>query len=175
MTSVAANETDKEELNEVMEEKSMNNEDDDAENLTSFDEASEVNQMVGGEEVPVYGHDTESMDFVDDALTEIDEPESKSDEELWMKEKTQKNGWLTLLYNKQLLHLHQYERKEFHCLLKLLKRCCQFLCMKLKRDLLQKLSQIQDRCKLAAERILNKVENLHLQSSVQSLQSCAEN
>nr|GFC50421.1 hypothetical protein CTI12_AA487690 [Tanacetum cinerariifolium] len=81
VTSVAANETDKEELNEVMEEKSMNNEDDDAEILTSFDEASEVNQMVGGEEVPVYGHDTESMDFVDDAITKIDEPESKSDEE----------------------------------------------------------------------------------------------
>nr|GFD22192.1 plant calmodulin-binding protein-related, putative isoform 1 [Tanacetum cinerariifolium] len=36
--------TNTEELNEAMEEKSMNNEDD-AENRTSFDEASEVNQM----------------------------------------------------------------------------------------------------------------------------------
>ncbi|GKB28929.1 hypothetical protein Tco_0868330 [Tanacetum coccineum] len=40
VTSVAANETDTEELNEAMEEKSMNNEDDDAENITSFDEAN---------------------------------------------------------------------------------------------------------------------------------------
>ncbi|GJX11907.1 mitochondrial-processing peptidase subunit alpha-like protein [Tanacetum coccineum] len=81
VTSVAANETDTEELNEAMEEKSMNNEDDDAENITSFDEASEVNPMVAGEEVPVNGQDIESMDFVDDAVTAIDEPESKSDEE----------------------------------------------------------------------------------------------
>nr|GFD26184.1 hypothetical protein [Tanacetum cinerariifolium] len=31
-------------------------------------------------EVPLNGQDIESMDFVDDAITETDEPESKSDE-----------------------------------------------------------------------------------------------
>lgn len=81
LTSVAANEKETEEINEVMEEKSMSNEDDDAENLTAFDEASEVNQMVADEEVPVNGTAIESIDFVDNAVTEIDEPESKSDEE----------------------------------------------------------------------------------------------
>lgn len=81
VTSVAANATETEELNEAVEEKSMNNEDDDIENLTSFDEAGEVNQMVDDEEVPVNGQDIESMDFVDNSVTEIDESDSKSDEE----------------------------------------------------------------------------------------------
>nr|GFC50422.1 plant calmodulin-binding protein-related, putative isoform 1 [Tanacetum cinerariifolium] len=47
-------------------------------------------------------------------------------------------------------------KKRVSLLVEALRRCCQFLSMKLKRDLLQKLSQIQDRFKLAAERILNK-------------------
>lgn len=79
LTSAAAYET--EEGNEAMEEKSMSKKDDDAEILTAFHEASEVNQMVSDEEAPVNGQDIESVDFVDDAVTEIDEPESKSDKE----------------------------------------------------------------------------------------------
>lgn len=69
VTSVAVNETETEEINETMEEKSTSNEDDDAENLTA------------DEEVHVNGTAIESMDLVDDAVTEIDEPESKPDEE----------------------------------------------------------------------------------------------
>nr|GEW54582.1 RNA-directed DNA polymerase, eukaryota [Tanacetum cinerariifolium] len=198
VTSVAVDETDTEELNEAMEEKSMNNEDD-AENHTSFDEACEVNQMVAGEDVPVKGQDIKSMDFVDDAVPEIDEPESKSDEEqkhvtyiktassskkddltelqdssinlrgftrgkkstqemdddsnefntrgpnflpevpdpdaetVDLKHQTmdkRKNAeeWMVdFALQQAVTTLAPTQKKEFHCLLKLLKRCCQFL------------------------------------------------
>ncbi|GJX11905.1 calmodulin binding protein PICBP-like protein [Tanacetum coccineum] len=247
VTSVAANETDTEELNEAMEEKSLNNEDDDAENITSFDEASEVNQMVAGEEVPVNGQDIESMDFVDDAVTAIDEPESKSDEEQkhvtdiktassskkddltelqdssinlrgftrgkksnqemdddskefnprgpnflpgipdpdaetvdlkhqTMDERKNAEEWMVdFALQQAVTTLAPARKKRVSLLVEAFEKVLPIPKYETQKRPTSKSFTNTRQCKLAAERVLNKEKNLHLQSSVQSLQSSAEN
>nr|GEY07955.1 calmodulin binding protein PICBP [Tanacetum cinerariifolium] len=218
VTSVAANETDKEELNEVMEEKSMNNGDDDAENLTSFDEASEVNQMVAEIDEPESKSDEEQKHVTDietassnkkDDISELQDSSTnlrglkrgkKSTQEMdddsnefntrgpnflpevpdpdaetvdlkhqTMDERKNAEEWMVDFALQQAFTTLAPARKKRVSLL--VEAFEKVLPVPKYEGILNKLSQIQDRCKLAAERILNKVENPHLQSSVQSLQS----